>query len=73
MECDDCGITIPPARLKVSGSRLCVECQDALERLGLAPKYRMEVLGGRDIESFEDNGALVSKIAPRKAMGQIAD
>lgn len=67
-ECEECGEVIPLERVQITRSKVCVECQESLERQGLVPKYRMEVLGGSSIESFE-NSALLSKVAPRKITG----
>lgn len=70
VECEDCGAEIPPARVKLTRSSLCVDCQEMLERQGLAPRFRMEVIGSGDVENYETGKTLMTKLPPRKLIPQ---
>jgi len=63
--CSECGDEIPAQRVKVTKSEYCVHCAEQLEKQGLAPRYRMEILGSSNPDDFEMETRL-NKALPRQ-------
>ena len=53
IECKDCGEEIPAARFRITGKNICVDCTRLLEKSGVIPRYRMEIIGSGDLDNFE--------------------
>jgi len=60
-DCQECGNEIPAARVRITKSNLCVDCAEMNERLGLAPRYKMEIVGSGDTDNFEISQTFLTK------------